>query len=301
MTMPDVEPWRAQSEWSDPGADAPRVRELAAEPAEVVRVVSALLVHPDMAPIWQIEMPPSAACDRMVRSVRDMLTRIAARGPAALAAPRPPADRFFGVCSHHALLATSILRAHGVPARVHVGFAGYFTPGHFEDHFVCEYWSDRAWRLLDAELGEQTATTFHVDFPPTDVPRERFLDAHTAWRRIRRGDLDPSTVGLSFLGLTGAWFVAQSVLRDAAALGRVELLPWETWTIGRRFGPREAVPDDCLAAFDRVAAALAGAPDAGTVARTTRDEPWLAMTPTVLSFGTGAPVERAIHERSADQ
>jgi transglutaminase-like putative cysteine protease len=277
------------------------VRELSAAPAEVVRVVSGLLVHPDLAPMWQIAMPATAAGDRLVRSVRGMLARLAARGPAALAAPRPPSARFFGVCSHHALLATAILRAHGVPARVRVGFAGYFTPGYFEDHFVCEYWSDRAWRLLDAELGEQTATTFHVDFAPTDVPRGRFLDAHTAWRRIRRGELDPSTVGLSFLGLTGAWFVAQSVLRDAAALARVELLPWETWTIGRRFGPREAVPDDCLASFDRVAAALAGAPDAETVARAGRENPWLAMTPTILSFGTGAPVELPIHERSDDQ
>jgi hypothetical protein len=115
-------------------------------------------------------------------------------------------------------------------------------PGHFEDHWLCEYWTDDGWRLLDAELDDRYRAAMRLDFPPTDVPRAVFLDASTTWCRVRACEIDPATVGLAALGIAGDWFAAHSVLRDAAALNKIELLPWETCSIGRDFGPGRSVP-----------------------------------------------------------
>jgi hypothetical protein len=53
--------------------------------------------------------------------------------------------------------------------------------------------------------------------------------------------------------------VAGNLLRDAAALNNVEMLPWDVW--GAMPGPDEPLPQDQLALFDRLAALTHG-PDA---------------------------------------
>lgn len=59
-----------------------------------------------------------------------------------------------GVCRHSNVLLAAMLRTQGVPARARCGFAGYFTPGKFEDHWVCEYWdaAEKRWILVDAQI-----------------------------------------------------------------------------------------------------------------------------------------------------
>ena len=103
--------------------------------------------------------------------------------------------RALGLCAGFTRLATAVFRSHGVPARCSAGFAAYFSPT-LEDHWVCEYWDGATWRLLDAQLGEHTARDPGIRFSPIDVPRDQFLDASTAWRRMRAGEIDPSTMGL---------------------------------------------------------------------------------------------------------
>src|SRR5260370_32554017 len=65
-----------------------------------------------------------------------------------------PAEKPPGTCRDFALMLCSILRQHAVPARVRCGFATYFTTNPFEDHWVCEYWSEAkgGWALADAQL-----------------------------------------------------------------------------------------------------------------------------------------------------
>jgi hypothetical protein len=70
-------------------------------------------------------------------------------------------------------------------------------------------------------------------------------------------------------------------------------LPWEIWSVGRELGPGSTVPPATATRFDAVAAELAGSPDATTAARVYREHEWLRVTPTVLSFVDGAPVEVA--------
>jgi hypothetical protein len=286
--------YRTQSAWSDPGRWTTVLAEIQPEPGAILRALSGLLLHPFFAAMRGIAIPPEADADRGVRAVETMLDALRARDPRPLTAPRAAEGRFFCVCAGYARLATAVFRAHGVAARCRVGFAAYFNPRKLEDHWVCEYRAGDRWRLLDAQLDERAVRDLGIRFAPTDVPREEFLDASTAWRRARAGELDPATMGLSVLGLAGTWFVADDVMLDVAALNKIELLPWEKWSVGATLGPGADVPPDVAARFDRVAAELAGTPDAEDAQRVYRENPWLAVTPTVTSFLSGAPFEVAI-------
>jgi hypothetical protein len=144
-----------------------------------------------------------------------------------LSAARPPDKRIAGRCNSHALTLVSMLRANGVPARSRCGFGAYFNPPKFEDHWVCEYWDAerRRWALADAQLDAVWCEKISVSFEACDVPREQFLTAADAWRRYRHGAANPQMFGISFAGLFGEWFMAASVIRDLAALNKVETLP----------------------------------------------------------------------------
>ena len=283
--------YRAHSMWTDPGPFTAALRAIPPDPAAIVRDVSGLLLHPMIAPMRGIFVPEEALGDRDVRSVAGILERVLARDGHGLTEPRDPADRGFCVCAGFARVATAVFRTHGRHARCRVGFAAYFNPGWLEDHWVCEYWRDGAWHLLDAQLDDETIRMNGIGFPPTDVPREEFVVAPAAWRRLRAGEIDPKRIGLSPFGFAGAWFVAGNLMLDAAALNKEEMLPWEKWSVGRALGPGATVPADLAERFDVVAAALDGSPDAETASRVYREHAWLRVTATVLSFADGAPTE----------
>jgi hypothetical protein len=84
-----------------------------------------------------------------------------------------------------------------------------------------------------------------------NVPRTEFLTAAEAWRRCRAGEADPALFGISFVDLFGLWFVAGNLVRDLAALNKVEMLPWDLW--GAQPRPGERLEADRLSFFDEVA------------------------------------------------
>ena len=219
-----------QGRISDPGAQAMLLSAMPSDPERLVTAVSRLILHRlFVGPLGITPHPESADDDVESRTIARMLDRILARDAAPLDVPRPPERRFIGICRDYALLACAVLRHHGVPARARAGFASYFTPNFYEDHWVCEYHRGDRWRLLDAELSERVRAHFKVSFPPSDVPCDGFLTAGEAWLRVRRGILDPERCGLSSDGLHGAWFVARNVVRDLAALNKHEMLAWDVW------------------------------------------------------------------------
>jgi hypothetical protein len=146
-------------------------------------------------------------------------------------------------------------------ARARCGFGGYFGTGSFEDHWVGAYWQagEARWVLVDAQIDDVQQAIFPIDFDLMDVPRDRFVIAGDAWAQCRAGETDPATFGLSLLNEAGSWWIAGNLLRDAAALNNMEMLPWDVW--GAMPAPNEAIDDDRLALFDRLAV-LTRAPDA---------------------------------------
>ena len=156
---------------------------------------------------------------------------------------------------------TALLRARGTPARARCGFGGYFGTGIFEDHWVCEYWrtGQQRWVLVDAQIDGQQRRWFDIDFDVTDVPRDRFVVAGQAWAQCRSGAADPAKFGLSTINEAGDWFIAGNLMRDAAALRNIELLPWDCW--GAMPTPDDPIGSELAALFDRLAA-LTQTPDA---------------------------------------
>jgi hypothetical protein len=286
-----VDYYRTQSRWTDPGRWTPLLSEIPADPAALPRALARLLLHPFVAPERGIEVPGAATDDRNIRSVEVILDRVHERDPRPLAAERAPEQRVFCVCAGFARIAAAVLRLNRVPARCRAGFATYFNPGFLEDHWVCEYWDGESWHLLDAQLDELALQELDADFAPSDVPRDRFLDASTAWQALRAGELDPARMGLSPLGLAGTWFVVGNVLLDVAALNKEEMLPWEKWSVGLTCGPGHDPSAEWAQKLDHVAGMLHGSPDAALAQRVYREREWLQVPSKVLSFASGAPVE----------
>ncbi len=244
---------------TDPGEHAQALDGLPAEPAAVARVVQGLLIHEFWLEAYGVTMTPEQRETVHLRRVEQTLAEILRRDGRPLGVAREPAARVATNCRGFTVLAVTMLRAAGVPARARCGFGAYFRPGWFEDHWVAEWWDagqDR-WRLMDAQIDEVQRERLGIDFDLTDVPRDAFLVAGDAWERCRSGD-DPARYGLSGIGEGGRWWIAANLMRDAAALDGVELLPWDDW--GAMPGPGEE-PDAELC--DRLAALTRGPDTAG--------------------------------------
>ncbi len=221
--MDDLEYYRRQSRLTDPGARRDLLRGLPADVAGMAEVIDGVMVHRDETE-WRFgfalpEHRRDEAKTRHVAAILDYLGSLEAR---------QPADRFAGTCRDFTVLLCAMLRHAGVPARARCGFAGYFTPGFFDDHWVVEVWADGpGWHLVDAQVASAPKGTYRIDFDPLDVPRDAFLVAGQAWRDCRAGRRDPGQIGIYAAGLTGMWEIQGNVVRDLANLNQVETLPFD--------------------------------------------------------------------------
>ena len=244
------------------GRHAPRLEELPGDVAGLAAVAQGLLIHEFIAAGYGVKLSEQDRGSIHIRPAEELLEQITARDARPLTAARPPAQRLASNCRGFTVLMVALLRAQGTPARARCGFGGYFTEGLFEDHWVCEYWhaGQQRWVLADAQIDGRQRELFPIDFDVTDVPRDRFLIAGDAWALCRSGAADPGKFGLSMIGEAGDWWIAGNLMRDAAALGNLELLPWDCW--GAMPAEDEPIGDARGALFDRLAA-LTQAPDRG--------------------------------------
>jgi hypothetical protein len=159
-----------------------------------------------------------------------MIDRIQELHPAPLVEPRPPADRFIGTCRHFATLTCALLRHQRIPVRVRAGFAGYFEPDAWLDHWVIEYWSHREERWVgnDPQYGDRFFQAFDPHATSEAVVRDRFLSGGATWLACRRGELDPDRCKMGGVN-SGTGEVRGSVMYDFAALNQDEMLPWDVW------------------------------------------------------------------------
>lgn len=246
------------------GAQAAQFGALPREIAALCEVVQGVLIHQELAPfLYRVTLSEEQRRDAHIRPLAEMLTRIRALDARPLTIAREPAHRLPSVCRHFSLMLCSILREQGIPARARCGFGAYFTPGKFEDHWVCEYWNagQGRWILVDAQLDAPQRKAFNIDLNPLDMPRDRFIIAGDAWQMCRAGRAEPNRFGLSFIpGLNGLWFIAGNVLRDLASLNRMESLPWDVW--GLMEMNDAGLSDEKKALLDRVASLTLGGDDA---------------------------------------
>ena len=290
MTNAEALYYASHSRSTHPGPFGDLLAACPAEAADVVRTVQGLVLHSFFVGPRNVQPPAGSDDDLEIRAVPEMVRRILDRGDGPLTEARAPDRRFIGFCSHYPLLACSIMRQHGLPSRLRVGFSTYFGPDLYPDHWLCEYWDGQNWRLGDAELDAETREKNGITFEPWDVPRDRFFTAGQAWLGVRAGDLDPERFGVS--GLVGPWFIAGSVVRDLAALNKHEMLPWDYWGTARGFSPEAPLSDEASAQIDEIARLTApDPPDWKGITASYEANPSVQVPDVVLSFPYGAPTE----------
>ncbi|HUA33253.1 MAG TPA: transglutaminase-like domain-containing protein [Candidatus Binataceae bacterium] len=227
---------------------------------KLCEIVQGVLIHRDIAPfLYERKLTESEYDDGNLRGIAPMLERIGAISGDQLTNARHIGHRLPCVCRHFTLMLVAILREQGVPARARCGFGAYFTPGRFEDHWVAEYWSaaGKRWILVDAQLDAVQRKAFKVGFNTLDVPRDQFIIAGDAWQMCRAGKIDPECFGLTHVpNLRGLWFIAGDLVRDLAALNKMELLPWDAW--GMMTGPDGNLTEESKTFLDNVAALTMG-------------------------------------------
>jgi transglutaminase superfamily protein len=264
------------------GRYAPLLEILPRDIPGLAAAAQGLLIHEHLAQAYGVTLSETDRASVHTRPAAQLLAQIVARDDRPLHIARAPAARLPGNCRHFTVLMVALLRAQGTPARARCGFGGYFGTGMFEDHWVCEYWhaAQQRWLLVDAQIDHQQRDWFPIDFDVTDVPHDRFLTAGQAWARCRSGAADPSRFGLSMVSEAGDWWIAGNLMRDAAALCNIELLPWDCW--GAMPDPGGPISGDLAALFDRLAV-LTQTPDTAfaELRQLCRDDDRLRVPPAV--------------------
>lgn len=239
---------------TSPGKYSTMLKELPEDVGALTQLVQGLTIHEYVAKsFYGVVVPDERRSESHIRPVEEMLDRLLALDARPLSVARPPERRLVGACHHFMLLLVAMLRSHGVPARGRCGFGSYFNPGFFEDHWLCEYWNDAEarWVLADPQFDDVWQKQLKIDHDVLDVPRDRFLVSADAWVQSRAGRADPSKFGIFRGDLRGLWFIASDLVHDAAALNKVEMLPWDVW--GAMPKPNESIEGDQLGFFDRLA------------------------------------------------
>jgi len=258
---PSLDYYAHHSPITDPGVNEILLRWLPKEVSVLCQMVQGVMIHPFEAHRYEVRLRRERLRELQLRRVAWMLTAIwELGGHHGLFRSALPECRLVGNCRDYAAMLCAILRNQGTPARVRCGFARYFEPGFFTDHVVCEYWKadEDRWALADAQLDLVLRKAYRVTFDIADLPREQFILAGQAWQQYRAGEIDPARFGLSATGPRGLAFIRTGLLRDVAALNKVELLTQDAWDIN---GPEneQGMAEADLALLDRVAAlSLAG-------------------------------------------
>ncbi len=204
---------------------------LPATPVELMKVVRGCVVTAEMLTQgYGRPMPQGRDDEAQIRPVVQMVERIRSLDPSPLVSKRRPEQRFLGNCRHFATLTCALLRHTGTPARVRAGFAGYFAPNTWADHWIIEYWrpSEARWVRVDAQYEDDWLAKLHPNATSELLAQTMYWSGGEAWQRCRRGELDPDRCNMGGVNW-GIGEVRGSVLFDLAALNQDEMLPWDSW------------------------------------------------------------------------
>ena len=216
-----------QGQISDPGPYTNRFDDLSTDLPGIIKVIQGVMLHLHWAERYGVTLDKSRQEEANLRKISDRLVKIFELQEAPLTQPRSLSKKTVGTCRDFSLLLTAILRHRGIPSRARAGFGTYFTPGHFEDHWVCEYWhsADDRWVMVDPQLDDLQCEALAIDFEPLDMPREKFVTGGEAWIRCQSKGADPDLFGI--FDMHGVEFIIGNVIRDYLALNKIELLPWD--------------------------------------------------------------------------
>lgn len=281
-----VEYYMFQGAITDPGPEVHLLDGLPSAIGDLCQVVQGLVLHVFWAERYGAKVSEERGREVNLRHVPRMLARIRELDNRPLTQARPLEKRLIGNCRDFSVLLCAILRHQGVPARARCGFGAYFLPNHYEDHWVCEYWNagQQRWVMVDAQLDAFQQKALGIGFDPLDLPRDQFITGGGAWQMCRSGGAAPNSFGI--FDMRGLWFVRGDLVRDMAAMNKMELLPWDSW--GVMEGEDKTLSPDDFALLDRAAAlTLAGNEEFLAMRGFYDDEPRLRVPGTIRSYSAG--------------
>jgi len=219
---------------------------------DLVRILQGLMLHVFWAERYGVQLSDERKSEVQIRSARRKIVRLLEIDPRPLSIARPPDLRLVGNCRDFSMLLAALLHVHGVPARARCGFGTYFIPGHYEDHWMTEYWlaKEGRWVQVDAQIDDLMRGALGIQFNPLDMPRRQFVLAGDAWQMCRAGQADPDDFGI--FEYHGWDFIRGNVMRDFLALNNRPVLPWDCWGATEP-AVAEFTPDQ-MAEVDHIAA-----------------------------------------------
>ena len=284
--MTDLTYFARYGKMTHPGPYAHLYTDLPSDVPSLVRVVQGLMVHVFWGERYGLDLSEGRKAEVQLRSMERRLGRTLELDAAPLTSPRPNEQKIVGNCRDFSVTLASMLQSKGIPARPRCGFGAYFMPNHYEDHWVCEYWSStgQRWVLVDAQLDELQRDVLKTSFNTLDVPRDQFIVGGAAWKMCRSGQADPEHFGI--FDMHGMDFVKGDFVRDVAALNKVELLPWDCW--GMIFMEYATLPPDDLSMLDRLAdLTCTDVPAFDTVRQIYESDPRLRVGESIQSYVNG--------------
>lgn len=218
-----------QGVMSDPGSYAEMFRTLPTDVAGLAQSLQGLMVHVFWAESYGLALSDERKAEVQIRPVHRKMQRLLEIDGRPLTEARPPELRLVGNCRDFSLMMAAMLRTQGIPARARCGFGTYFIPGHYEDHWMTEYWSaaEGRWVQVDSQLDALQQKALKLPFDPLDMPHGQFVLAGEAWQMCRRGEANPDDFGI--FEWKGWDFIKGNLLRDLLSLNKVEVLPWDDW------------------------------------------------------------------------
>lgn len=256
----DIQDWRqyyaSQGIITDPAEYKTLFDTLPDDIPSLCGIVQGLMFHIHWADRYGVNLSEERRNEANLRKVCRQLARIIKLDDSRLTVTRSLGTKLVGNCRDFSVLLCAMLRHKGIPARARCGFATYFTPGHYEDHWVCQYWNfdKERWVMVDVQLDDFQRRILDIDFNTYDIPEDRFLPAGKAWLMCRAGKSDPGLYGI--FDMHGMWFIGGNLVRDLLSLNKTEILPWDVW--GLMSGPDEEIPAQDMDLLDRVAKATCG-------------------------------------------
>jgi hypothetical protein len=223
--------YATQSAVTDPGDYRPLLDNQPSDLASVAKIAQGLVYHYFAGKyFFGYEPPKERMAEIDTRSLERILTRIIAMDGRPLHEARAYENRIIGCCRDFSLIACTILRHQGIPARLRYGFATYFDPGYWGDHVIVETWTGDHWRRFDPQLAGVLTT--QVDL--FDIPSDAFVTGGRAWQLCRYEGAEPTRFGLGpgVPEVSGWWFIRGRLLLDLAALHKEEMLCWDQWSYG---------------------------------------------------------------------
>lgn len=227
IKLPDY--YSTHSMITDPGRFSELFDILPDDVEGIVEIIHGMFIHIFWAKMYGVTLSESQYRHVQSRKISNILSVIDSLDKSPLTKARSYEKRFVGNCRDHSVFLCSVLRSKGIPARARCGFGTYFSPGHYEDHWMCEYWksSENRWVSVDPQLDKLQKDTLGIDFDSLDMPQGRFITGSEAWKLCRSGAADPDSFGI--FEMKGLGFVLGDFIRDVASLNKVELLPWDCW------------------------------------------------------------------------